>query len=345
MLRSRLVVIGLFAAVFTTRALVPAAAADQALIDAAKKEGELTWYTSLIINQAVKPMAEAFEKKYGIKVNYVRYDSTDLVVKIMNEAQAGKIYADVFDGTSGSPALKRANALNKWLPDAAANMPPAYHDPEGYWTAATLFVIAFGYNTDQVKKEDAPQSLEDLLNPRWKGKLSISSSPSSPGVGGFIGFVLRSMGEERGADYLKRLGGHGLHVSQFSSRQVADQVIAGEYPIAVQILDHQAAFSANRGAPIGWVQIKPATMVSMLVLSSVKGPHQNAGKLMIDFLLSDEGQAIFRDADYIPVSPNVPPKDASLRPDGINFKALYFDPEIIDVNQPKWMDLYQQYLR
>src|ERR1700755_2736380 len=138
MLKPRLAALCL-AAALVSPALYPAVAADQALIDAAKKEGEVTWYTSLIINQAVKPMADAFEKKYGIKVNYVRYDSTDLVVKILNEAQAGKIQADLFDGTSGFPALKRANTLNSWRPDAAAKMPPAYHDPEGYWTAATLF--------------------------------------------------------------------------------------------------------------------------------------------------------------------------------------------------------------
>jgi iron(III) transport system substrate-binding protein len=322
-----------------------AQAADQALIDAAKKDGEVTWYTSLIINQTAKPLADAFEKKYGIKVNYIRHNSTDLVVRLLTEAKAGSVQADLFDGTSGSPALERANIVNKWLPDVAAKWPAEYHDPEGYWMAASLFVITFGYNKDQVKASEAPQTLEDLLKPRWKGKLAISSSPSTPGVGGFVGFVLKSMGEERGTDYLKRLQSQKMNVLEVSSRQVADQVIAGEYPIAVQILDHQVAFSAARGAPIGWVKIKPATMVAMLVFSSLKGPHQNAGKLLIDFILSDEGQNVFRNANYIPASPNVQPKDPEMRPDGVNFKAFYFTPNVVDENQPAWQDLYRKYLR
>src|ERR1700739_3738548 len=78
----------------------PAMAADQKLIDAAKKDGSVTWYTSQIVDQFARPAAEAFEKKYGIKVDYLRSDSSELALRIVNEAHAGKVQADLFDGTS-----------------------------------------------------------------------------------------------------------------------------------------------------------------------------------------------------------------------------------------------------
>ena len=318
--------------------------ADQALIDAAKKEGSVTWYTTLIVNQMARPAVDAFEKKYGIKVDYIRADTNDILLRLQNEAKVGKVQADLIDTTSGTPTLKRLGLLEKWLPDAARSLPPEYVDPEGYWIATSLYILTLGYNTDLVPRGSEPRSLRDLLDPRWKGKMAISGSASSPGVGGFIGLVLGSMGEQAGMDYLKALAQQRPSVIQVSTRQVLDQVIAGEYAVGLQILNHHVAFSANRGAPVGWSKIEPA-MAAMLVLGVLKGPHPNAGKLLVDFLMSDEGQALFRDADYIPVSPTIPPKDPGLRPDGTSFRALYYTPEKIDENMKRWMGIYADTLR
>ena len=319
-------------------------AADQALIDAARKEGKLTWYTTLIVNQMARPAADAFQKKYGIAVNFVRADTGAILTRLQNEAAAGGIQADVIDTTSGTPALKRMGILEKWQPDSAKGLPAEFIDPEGYWTAASLYVLTLGYNTDLVPKGTEPKSLKDLLDPKWKGKMALSGSSSSPGVGGFVGLVLGSMGEPAGLDYLKALAGQQPTIIQVSTRQILDQVIAGEYAIGLQILNHHVTYSANRGAPADWVKIDPA-MAAMLVVGVLKGPNRNAAKLLADFLLSDEGQRIFRDADYIPVAPNVPPKDPATRPDGKTFRALYYTPEQIDDNMKQWMGIYRDILR
>jgi iron(III) transport system substrate-binding protein len=321
-----------------------AVAADQALIDAAKKEGEVTWYTTLIVDQMARPAVDAFQKKYGIRVNYVRADTNDILVRLQNEAQAGKIQADLIDTTSGTPVLKRMGLLEKWLPDSAKTLPADYVDPEGYWIATSLYILTLGYNTDLVPKGTEPTSLKDLLDPKWKGKIAVSGSASSPGVGGFVGFVLATMGEQGGLDYLKALAKQQPAIIQVSTRQVLDQIIAGEYSVGLQILNHHVAYSANRGAPAGWVKLDPA-MAALLVLGVLKGPHPNAGKLLVDFLMSDDGQSLFRDADYIPVAPNVPPKDPSLRPDGKSFRAITFTPEKIDENIKRWMAIYAETLR
>jgi iron(III) transport system substrate-binding protein len=123
-----------------------------------------------------------------------------------------------------------------------------------------------------------------------------------------------------------------------------DQVIAGEYQVGVQTLTHHAAFSSARGAPVEWVAPDDA-MGAMLILGLFKGPHPNAGKLLIDFLMSDEGQTIFREADYIPASPNVDARQARLKPDGVNLKARFFPTEELDANQAKWMKIYQDVLK
>jgi ABC-type Fe3+ transport system substrate-binding protein len=321
-----------------------AAAADQALIDAAKKEGAVTWYTTLIANQMARPAVDAFHKKYGIKVTYIRADTNVSMLRIQNEAQAGKTQADVVDTTSGTPALKRMGLLEKWLPDSAKTLPKDYIDPQGYWIAASLYTLTLGYNTDLVAKGSEPKSLKDLLDPKWKGKLAVSGNASSPGVAGLVGFVLTTMGEQQGIDYLKALAGQRPAVIGASTRQVLDMVIAGEYSVGLQILNHHVAFSANRGAPAAWVKLDPA-MAAFLALAVLKGPHPNAGKLLVDFLMSDEGQAIFRDADYVPVAPNVPPMDPTLRPDGKDFRAVYFTPEKLDENIQRWMTIYSETLK
>ena len=331
-------------AVFQLLFIQLVSAADQTLVEAARKEGKVTWYTTLIVNQMARPAVDAFEKKYGIKVEYVRADTNDILVRLQNEASAGKIQADLIDTTSGTPALKRMGILEKWVPDSAKSLPKEYVDPDGYWVAASLYILTLGYNTDLVPKGTEPKSLKDLLAPKWKGALAISGSASSPGVGGFVGLVLDSMGEAAGLQYLKALAQQRPSVMQVSTRQVLDQVIAGEYSIGLQILNHHVAFSANRGAPVSWVKIDPA-MAAMLVLGVLKGPHPNAGRLLVDFLMSDEGQALFRAADYIPVALNVPPSDPGLRPDNKIFKALYYTPERIDENMKRWMGIYAETLR
>ena len=92
-------------------------AADEALVAAARKEGRVVWYTTLIVDQFVRPLADAFEKKYGVKVEYVRADMTEVGLRVLNEGKAGQMLADVFDGFSQVVSLDRAGFVEHWLPD------------------------------------------------------------------------------------------------------------------------------------------------------------------------------------------------------------------------------------
>ena len=327
-------------------AVRPAHAVDQSLIDAARKEGTVVWYTTLIVDQLVRPVAAAFEKKYpGVKVSYVRNNSTETAVKIMNEAKAGKMQADVFDGTNTSTVLKKVNLVEAWKPDSAKDWPADVADPAGFWVATNVYVLTPGYNTELIKKGTEPKTFEDLLDPKWKGKMVWNGSVSTSGGPGFIGNVLHVMGEDKGMAYLQKLSAQKIVNLDVSARQVLDQVIAGEYPMALQIFNHHTVISAKKGAPSDWIKMEPATVV-LQVASVAKGAqHPNAAKLLLDYLVSDEGQAFFRDADYLPASPRVPAPDPTLKPEGGHFQATVFSPDDVEDSMPKWKQVFDRYFR
>ncbi|MCC6888273.1 MAG: extracellular solute-binding protein [Hyphomicrobiales bacterium] len=317
-------------------------AADEALIDAARKEGQVVWYTTQIINQFARPAAEAFQKKYGIKVNFLRGDSVETAVRILNEGRSGKVRADVFDGTSTLPAVKRQGLVLKWLPDAAMRLPAEYRDPEGYWVATNLFVHTPVYNTTLIPKHDSPRSFDALLEPRFAGRMAWASHATTSGAPGFIGLVLDEMGHEKGRDYLRRLSKQKIISLGGSARAAVDQVIAGEYAMVLQAFNHQPVISARRGAPVDWSRMNPGMGVLSVAAVLKDSPNPNAGKLLLDFLLSPEGQMLFRSGDYIPVDPRIEPREPGLRPDGSAFRARFYSPEYIDKAMPEWHRMFKE---
>jgi len=319
-----------------------AAAADQAMIDAARREGQVTWYTTQIVNQLVRPVAEAFEKKYGVRVNYIRADAPEVILRVMNKAKAGRVEADVVDGIPTSAALKKHGLVMKWTPESAQRLPKDFVDQEGYWVATNLYVLTPGYNTSLVPKGSEPKSLQDLLDPKWAGRIAWGSANSSSSAPGFIGLILTEMGEEKGMAFLREFSKQKVANLGVAARQVLDQVIAGEYSLALQIYNNHAVISAAQGAPSAWIALQPAFVVMGVMSVTKDAPHPNAGKLLIDFLVSEEGQQIFRNRDYLPVDPNIPPKDKSLRPDGTDWRYIAFTPEQADAAMPKWASIYKE---
>ena len=298
---------------------VPAFAQDAALIDAAKKEGSVTWYTTQIINQFARPAAEAFQKKYGIKVEYIRADSNEVALRLVNEGKAGKVQADVFDGTAAVATLKKENLVLPWVPESAKRLPANAVDKDKYWVATNLYVLTPGFNTDLVPKGTEPKTFQDLLDPKWKGKIAWNSSPTPSGAGGVVGLVLTYMGEEKGTAYLKDLAKQNVAGLQVAARQVLDQVIAGEYPIGLMMFNNHTVISARKGAPSDWVVMEPVP-VAFDSLGILKGaPHPNAARLLVEFLLSEEGQTVLKDADYLPASTKVDAMRPGMRPQDGHF--------------------------
>jgi iron(III) transport system substrate-binding protein len=322
-----------------------AQAADAALIEAAKKEGEVVWYSTQIVNQLVRPIATAFEKKYGIKVRATRANAVETAIKILNETKAGRPQADVLDGTTTVVPLKKAGYVLKWFPDPAKDYPDSLKDPDGYWVANNLFMFTPGYNTSLVPKGTEPRTYQDLLDPKWRGKMVWGATSSTSAGPGFIGTVLAEMGEDAGMAYLRQLSQQKLAPMGTAAREILDQVIAGEYAIALQIFNHHAVISAKKGAPVDWIPMEPVTGGLSVLSVHAQAPHPNAAKLLADFIISREGQAIFRDADYLPADPAVPAAEPTLKPDQGHFRVHFFSPEQTEEQMPRWKKLFDDMFR
>lgn len=335
---------GLVAAIAIACAItLPAFAADPALVDAARKEGTVVWYSGLIANQIIRPITEGFEAKYpGIKLQGARMSSSEAALKIMNESRAGKLQADVFDNTALAFRLMAAGLVENYKPEAAQSFPAARKEANGAWTALNLYVMTAAYNTEMVPEKDVPKTLTDLLDPKWKGRIAWTNDPTTAGPPGFIGVQLTSMGQQVGMNFLKRLAQQNIVNVPASQRVVLDQVIAGQYPLALMTFDYHSVISANQGAPVKWLPIGPAAQLPNPIGLMKNAPHPNAAKLFLEYVLSPEGQTVFRDANYLPANPAVQPKDPKLLPEGGHFDAVLITPETTAAKLDEWTAIYNE---
>ncbi len=326
--------------------LAPARAQEPSvdLVARAKAEGKVVYYTDLIVDQIVRPLVAAFEAKYGVKVEYSRADSQDTILKVLSEHKAGKMQADVFGLTSGHRALVDAGAVRRFDPVNAAILPREFKDADHYWVSSNYYVMTPAVNTDLVAEKDRPRVFEDLLAPVWKDRIVWKPNDLS-GAPGFIGNVLKTMGEDRGMDYLRKLAGQRIKSVNASARAVLDQAIAGEHPLALQIFNHHAALSAKKGAPVQWLRMEPA-MISMTIETlTANAPHPAAGELFVEFLLSKEGQSLFQKADYFPTRPDIQPSMPELAPATGGFKANFMGPDDVTRDYERWAKLYIELFR
>jgi ABC-type Fe3+ transport system substrate-binding protein len=322
-------------------AALPAQAADDALYQAAKKEGVVVWYTSLIVNQAVRPLVEAFNKKYpGIEVRYARGDSGPNAIKVINEARAGKVEGDVFDGIATPPPLLKAGLVEKFVPSETDKYPAALRDPDGRWNALVLYFLTPGVNT-QLVGDGEIKTAADLLNPKWKGKIAWSNEPSS-GSPLYVGSVLQTMGEDKGVAFLRALAAQDPVNVDATNRAILDQVILGQYAIALSIFNHHAVVSAKKGAPVKWLKVEPIPAPFHCIGLVKNAPHPNAARLLIDFLLSEQGQRAFADVEYLPAMPSVPAKTPEVKPEGGGFTANFISPASMTENIDRWVKIKKE---
>ena len=324
----------------------PASAAEVSadLIAKAKQEGQIVYYTDLIVDQVVRPMVTAFEAKYGVKVSFVRGDSQVNSIKLLNEYKAGRVQADVFGLTSAMEILTEAGAVRQFTAANAQELPPQYRDPDKFWVASHLYVMEPGLNTSLVPAAQRPKTYDDLLTPFWKDKMVWKPNDMSGGPG-FIGNVLTSMGEEKGMAYLRKLSAQRIKMVNASARAILDQVIAGEYPMSLQIFNHHAQISKEKGAPVDWVRLSPATINPALLGLPKGAPHPNAGLLYIEFMTSKEGQEILKKANYLPARPDVPPLTPDLIPERGGFTGTVITPAITAKSMNHWDKVFADLFR
>jgi len=280
----------------------------QKALPLAQKEGTLTLYTSFA-DRDLPPLLGAFEKRYGIKVRLWRAASEKVLQRTIAEAAAGRYDVDaVHTSALEMEALHRERILQAVAPPPAVELLPGALRPHREWVATYLSVWVQAYNTTLVKKAQLPRSFEDLLDPKWKGKLGIEAR-----VPEWYASVVIDMGEEKGSRFFRELvakngisvrGGHTL---------LNNLVIAGDIPLALTVYQFLPEAAKRNGAAIDWFVLEPAVARMSGVGIARHAPHPNAALLFYEFMLSPEAQQLLLSRDYVPTTGKLPGRLASHR--------------------------------
>lgn len=271
------------------------------LLEGAREEATLTWYTSLA-GDVVTAMEEALEEKYpDIALEVFRASSDDVAARVLQEAAAGGVRADVFELESDSAreiVQREQVAGAPFYSPEAAEVPDRFKEAEGELTtmaAVRVSYISFGYNESEVAPEAVPEQLEDLLAPELQGQLAITAS--STGVR-WVGSVLHALGEEEGTSFLQKVADQGIRVHGVSGNALMDMIAQGAEAASPAVFANHARQRIEDGAPVAWTPVDPVTANVGYAFLNGDTDRPHASLLFMDFIMGDEGRQVFEDNLY-----------------------------------------------
>jgi iron(III) transport system substrate-binding protein len=302
---------------------------EQFLLQGARKEGEVSVYTSLV-SEDLSALSAAFEKKYGVKVKGWRASSEKVLQRAVTEARANRHEADVIE-TNGPEleAVYREKLLQPLRSPHLKDLLPQAIRPHGHWVGTRINMFVQSYNTKLVAKEELPKSYADLANPRWKGRLGIEAEDED-----WFAMVVRELGEEKGLATFREIAKNGFSVRK-GHTLLAGLVASGEIPFALTTYSHGAEKMKQRGAPVEWFAIEPAIGRANGVAVMRRPAHPHAAALFVDFMLSPEGQAILEKGGYVPSNRRLDNRAQKL-------PLKFVDPAVVLDETDKWKKLYAE---
>ena len=301
----------------------------QAVLEAgAKKEAEILIYQ---IGTQSEPIMQAFGKKYPfLKVLPQRADSVTTARRTLEEYRAGRHIVDAFElDRAGIRTIHEMGYLQAYKAPEVAVIKDTAKEPNGFWANTYESYVGLGYNTKAVSEAELPKNYDDLLNPKWSGKMAV---PGTTTLANFVGAVL----QERNEDYLRKLATQKVRVYEVTGRAVANLVVSGEVPLSPAIFNSHMANSADQGGSVSWRAIGGVYSTTNAAALALKAPHPHAAMLYIDFILSKEGQQMLQKLGY-----------ASARNDLVNRekpeRIYYLGDEVnYAANYEKWSTLGRQ---
>ena len=270
-------------------------AQDAAMMQSARKEAKVVWYTSLALPSSTA-LAHFFQDKYkGIEVEVHRTGSQRVLQRVMQEAAAGIKNVDLIHTSDAGHfvLLKEKGLLLQYTPKGVENFPAGFKDKNGFYFGmrATLSVIA--YNPKIVSDKDAPKTWKDLLNSKWNGK-EVSAHP---GYSGIIMTHVLALVNQYGWEYFRDLSKNKLHLVQ-SANDPAGVVASGERPVGVNGAEYFYYKTLKQGNPIKIVYPKEGVPLVVSPVAIAKdAPHPNAAKLFTEFIFSKESQQLLADKE------------------------------------------------
>ena len=302
---------------------------EKRLVEQAKREGTLSYYTSLAPTES-KPLTEAFEKKYGIKVDLWRSQSERVVQRVLSEAQAGRHTMDVV-ATNGPEmeSLAREKVLTTYYSPHAADLPPASIPRHRLWMPDRLQFFVVGYNTNLVKREDLPKSIKGFTDPKWKGKLGIEAGDAE-----WMATLVKKWGEAEGMAVFRKLAEQRPAVRK-GHPLLAQLISAGEIPVCLTAYSANIETLKRKGAPIDYAPIDAIARPQGLGISK-NAPHPAAALLFADFVLSaEDGQRLYESMGRPPVNRKVKSKLT-------DFEYTFLDVGAVLDEADKWDKLWQE---
>ena len=304
---------------------------EQMLLAGARREGTVSVYTSMQLPDSL-PLTQAFEKKHGIKVSLWRASGEKVAQRALAEARAARFDADVVE-TDGAQVeiLFRENLLAPFHSPSLKDIPPEIVPSHKHYVPTRLSLYVLVYNTKLVSPGDVPKSYEDLLNPKWRGKLGLEAADVA-----WFAAVAKAMGKEKGLDYFRKLAAANPSIRS-GHTLLAELVASGEILMAPDAHIQGVERLKRRGAPVDWRPLQPAFGQPSSVGVTRRAPHPHAALLFADFILSREGQEIIKARNRVPSSRAV---DSPLN----KFDYALVDPVIVldewDQWEKRWSALF-----
>jgi len=272
---------------------------DQRVLEGARREGTMTLYTSLAPPES-GPLTQAFEKKYGIKVELWRSNSEKVTQRTVTESRGRRHVVDVIE-TIGTDLerMAREKIFAEFHSPHIADLLPSAIPAHRAWMPDRLSYLGVAYNTRLVRQADLPKTMEGFLDARWKGKLGIESSDVV-----WLTGIVKAWGRERGMKFMNGLSemkpdvrtGHPL---------LTQLVSAGEIPVGLTVYSSAVTSAKRAGSPIEWVPIDPVVAQPLGLALARHAPHPHAALLFADYVLSPEGQELFHSLGRPPASQKV----------------------------------------
>ena len=260
-----------------------------ALVREAKKEGSVVWYAPMN-REDLRQYTSAFEAEFPfLKVELLTGGPQSLLNRILTEQRAAKHNYDTINiRSSALYTLKKANAVMRYDTPYRKALRPGFYDKDGYMNGIWASLLVYLFNANQVSRAQAPKSIDELLQPKWKGKMGIDQDADD-----WIAAILDYYGDEKGKQIVRNLAAQNLNIRK-GRTLVSQLVAAGEFPLQIDSHHHEAVSLRRAGAPIDYIfpePFVPVKAVSTFVLSR-QAPHPYAGALLVDFMISRKGQEI-----------------------------------------------------
>ncbi len=302
---------------------------DRRLIEHAKQEGVVVIYTSLAPTES-QPLAQAFEKKYGVKVELWRALSDKVVQRAVTEAQGKRYGVDVLE-TNGPEMemMAREKLLAPFRSANIADLPPAAIPPHRLWLPDRMNYFVVAFNTDKVKRDDLPRSYEGFLDPKWQGRLGMEATDQE-----WMATLIKQWGPAKGEAFFEKLAAMKPDVRK-GHVLLAELVAAGEIHVGLTIYNSNAETLKRKGAPIDWRPVEPVVARPQGIAVAKNAPHPHAALLFADFVLSPEGQALFESMGRVPASTRIKSR--------LNdFKFILIEPAAVLDEAKRWDPLWDR---